>query len=487
MKSFNFVILITAAFMVVACSDSTEVVPDQAAMPDSSNLSASPSNSQPNVLFILVDDMGFNDVGYNGSEIATPNLDELAATGVQLDRNYVYPICSPTRTALLTGHNPLDYGVDGPMGDHTGVPLELKLMPEYFKDMGYQTYMVGKWHLGIGNTDFWPTSRGFDYHYGFLGGWIDFYTHVYHQALDWQRNGQTLREEGHATDLLTEDAIRVIAGRDSESPFFMYLTYNAPHSPLQFTPVNSGLNSDVEAGDRRVYAEMVTQVDAAIGEVIASLDAEGILQDTIIVFSSDNGGALDQGASNGDLRMGKGQSYEGGMRVPGSIWWPGQVEGGILEQPIAVHDWLPTLLEAAGGDPADAIDPYGQSMWGAIARGEQIDRALTTIGVGNSRASFDWPLKVVRHGQGDLQQIGLFNVLDDPTETNDLSESNPEKLAELLALIEAIPSVPSKGVLPGGKRPGEYFGNTDGDGWNYDIRLPEVDEPWAETAVRGSN
>ena len=161
MNKLNFLLLFAVTNFLVACSDSAETDMDQSGIHTDTHMN---SVSQPNVVFILVDDMGFDDVGYNGSEIATPNLDQMAAAGMILDRNYVYPICSPTRAGLLTGHNPLHYGIDGPMSDDTGLPLDLKIMPQYFKDLGYKTHMVGKWHLGIGNTDYWPTSRGFDTH-----------------------------------------------------------------------------------------------------------------------------------------------------------------------------------------------------------------------------------------------------------------------------------------------------------------------------------
>ena len=483
--------------MLGACSESSDVADatgteNQSSADNTAQTSVAPvQQTQPNVLFILLDDMGYGDVGFTGSEIATPNLDEIAADGVVLNRNYVYPICSPTRAALLTGHNPLDYGIEGPMPDHVGLPLNLKVMPEYFQDMGYQTFMLGKWHLGIGNTDFWPISRGFDYHYGFLGGWIDFYTHMYAGGLDWQRDGKSLREEGHATDLLTADALRVIESRNPDRPFFMYLAYNAPHSPLQTTPSDSGLNSHIEPGDRKIYAEMVTQTDRGIGQLMDTLEQQGILENTIVVFSSDNGGDLTQGASNVGLRAGKGQAYEGGMRVPGVVRWPGHVDGGtVLEQPIIAYDWLPTLLDAVGGDAADVENPYGQSMWAAIADGEQVERRATTIGIAISRAAFDWPMKLVRHtdrAPNSETVVSLFNVLEDPNEENNLAAEMPEKTAELLALLDVIPDVsfpPNPGTpLP---RPQSFFWNASGEGWDYEVRVPETLPPWAEAAQRGA-
>ncbi len=486
----NIIGLISVIFLL-ACSDASDKKADIHPEPEQQKIESTLNTTQPpNVVFILVDDMGFGDVGYNGSEIATPNLDQMASEGVRLDRNYVYPICSPTRAALMTGQNPLRYGIDGPMSNDSGLPLDIRIMPEYFKELGYQTYMIGKWHLGLGNTDYWPISRGFDYHYGFLGGWVDFYTHVYSGGLDWQRDGKTVREDGHVTDLLTVDAKRIITSREKDSPFFMYLTYNAPHSPLQTIPEVTGLNANVEQGDRFVYAEMATHADAAIGEVIATLKAEGILDETLIIFSSDNGGALDLGASNGELRGAKGSAYEGGMRVPGVVWWAGHVEGGrVLEQPIAVHDWLPTLMEAVGGDAAGVVDAYGQSMWAAIANDTQIERAITTIGVGASKAAIDWPWKFVRdtgRGPNGKKTSGLYNVLDDPYEKNDLSAQNPEKAEILTAMLEALPAIESKSDR--GRNPESYFRVADSTTeWDYEVRVKETEEPWAKKAARGSS
>lgn len=484
MKNFAIYIgriaLLASLVVLAACSDSLTEGHDQLAMKEPKNTAP----EQPNVIFILVDDMGFGDVGYSGSEIATPRLDKIANAGVQLNRNYVYPICSPTRAALMTGHNPLDYGIEGPMGDHTGLPLKLKIMPEYFKELGYQTVMVGKWHLGIGNTDYWPVSRGFDYFYGFLGGWVDFYTHMYSGGLDWQRNGESLREEGYTTDLQTADAVSQIENRDPNRPLFMYLNYNAPHSPLQHPPQYSGLNNYSEVNDRSVYAEMVTHLDSGIGMVVDALEKEGILHNTIIVFSSDNGGATTIGASNGDLRGGKGSMQEGGTRVPGLIWWPGHAEGGkVLNQPIVVHDWLPTLLDAVGAGAETAINPYGQSMWAAIANGEQVDRKDVTFGVAGSVGAFSWPYKAVRNKRRNSGDF-LYNVVEDPNEENNLSEQMPDLFATLIARIEGLPKVESRAIKPGGAHPEDFFRNAEG-GWDYDVRVPETLDPWAEAAERG--
>ncbi len=487
MKKLNFVLLIIVANFFVACSELSETDKNRSTPNTGAQMNA---QSQPNVIFILVDDMGFGDVGYNGSEIATPNLDQMARNGMILDRNYVYPICSPTRASLLTGHNPLHYGIDGPMSNDSGLPLDLKIMPEYFKALGYQTHMVGKWHLGIGNTDYWPISRGFDSHYGFLGGFIDFYTHVYSGGLDWQREGVSLREPGHATDLFTSEAKRVIDTRKPDRPFFLYLAYNAPHSPLQTTPKNSGLNEAVERGNRYVYAEMVTQLDDGIGQVIDELKNQGILENTIVVFSSDNGGSLSLGSNNGDLRGAKGSPWEGGMRVPGLIMWADHIAAGqVLKQQIAIQDWLPTLLEAVGSDSLHIENPNGQSMWSAIDRGVEIKRDPLILGSGSGKAVFDWPWKLVREGDDGEHQ--LYNVLEDPYEQKNMAQAQPKILADLETVLAALPDVPTRRTV--NEHASSSRTNSDkprkprGVKLDYEAREQETRAPWAEAAVRGSH
>lgn len=476
---------VLAGLLVAACgSPTTDTAQNEASV--TPEVAETTDATQPNLIFILVDDMGFGDVPYNGGNIATPTLDRIAASGVTLTRNYAYPICSPTRAALLTGRSPLEFGIDGPMADATGLPTDVKIMPQYLKDLGYQTFMVGKWHLGLSDRAFHPDSRGFDYHYGHIGGYIDFYTKVYQGGYDWQRNGEIVREDGFATDLKSADAVRVIKARDTEEPFMMYLAYNAPHTPLQTLPEPTGLNLDLD-GDRKVYGEMVTNFDAGIGDVIDTLSDEGILNDTIIVFSSDNGGLLTAGASNGDLRGGKGGALEGGMRVPGLIWWPGTVEGGrTLDQMVAMHDWLPTLLEAVGGDPASIDQAYGQSMWPAILDGTAVERAPTTIGVSNNIAVFKGPWKLTSNtprGPNQETTVGLYNIELDPLEANDLQAEHPEVFAELVQMKDTLPYGPS--LRDTGPPPEGYFRKADSQEWDYEVRLEESREPWATTAISG--
>lgn len=443
-----------------------------------------PETSQkPNIVFILVDDVGWNDVGYNGSEISTPNIDALAASGVRLERSYVFPICSPTRAALLTGQNPLKYGVDSPMALDGTLPLNLTLLPEHLKSAGYETWLVGKWHLGHKAEASRPNARGFDHSYGLLNGWVDHYTHVFNGGLDWQRNGVTVREEGHATALLTKEAISLLKNHNDENPFFLYMAYNAPHTPLQLIDGVAKTYPEIKDMDRRVYAEMMTDLDVHIGQLVGELETQGMLDSTLIVFMSDNGGDREGlGSDNTPLRGGKGRGFEGGLRTPALVSWQGKIEGNqALSQPVFIQNWAPTLLDVAGVDYTGA-EFDGLSHWQLITgQREAASAEVVAMGMPQSRAVMSWPYKYVSHTPRFTTDTTtyLFNVEDDPNETTDIIANHPEVVASLvdyLTQYEGIESVREKGP-----RPEELFKHADGT-YNYELRLPEEREPWIEEA-----
>ncbi len=460
-----------AATSLSACSGSST----------SSVVPVSDSIQKPNIVFILVDDVGWNDVGYNGSEISTPNIDALAASGVKLERSYVFPICSPTRAALMTGQNPLKYGVDSPMALDGTLPLNLTLLPEHLKKAGYDTWLLGKWHLGHKAEASRPNARGFDYSYGLLNGWIDHYTHVFNGGLDWQRNGTTVREEGHATALLTKDAIRLLKGHDDDNPFFLYMAYNAPHTPLQLIYGVAKTYPEIEDLDRRVYAEMMTDLDMHIGQLVGELESQDMLNNTLIIFMSDNGGdRAGLGSDNTPLRGGKGRGFEGGLRTPALVSWQGELESNqTLNAPVFIQNWAPTLLDAAGVDYSKA-EFDGASHWPLITGA--IDTAASEVvamGMPQSRAVMSWPYKYVRHTPRFTTDTStyLFNIKDDPNETKDIKADHPEIVATLvnhLTQYEGIESVAEKGP-----RPENLFKNPDGT-YNYELRLPETRAPWVK-------
>ena len=250
------------------------------------------AQTQPNILLIVADDLGWNDVGYHGSEIQTPTIDRLAKEGVELNRFYVHPTCSPTRSALMTGKAPLRLGVLTPLGKNNelGLPLTETTMAEYFQKNGYQTSLVGKWHLGRFKKEYWPNNRGFDHFYGYLTGGAGHYDHVHGGGLDWQRNGKSIRETGYTTHLLTDEAIEVIENRPANQPFFMEVCFAAPHLPNEAPQSTAANYQHLSDKNRQLHAAMVTEVDKGIERIYETLEKKGLLENTIIWFTSDNGG-----------------------------------------------------------------------------------------------------------------------------------------------------------------------------------------------------
>ncbi len=413
-------------------------------------------------MVILNDDLGWGDVGYHGSDIQTPTIDGLARRGVELNRYYTYSICSPTRAALMSGHSSLETGVDGPIASAESLPAQLKLLPQHLKDLGYQTTMIGKWHLGKAKADYMPFNRGFEYYYGFLGGFIDHYTHTdVTGKLDWQRNGQPVTEAGHSTDLMTEDAVRQIKGRDKTKPLFMYLAYDAPHTPLQAPDDYVARNAHIADPGRRVYAAMVQHMDAQLARVLATLDDEGMAQDTLVVWASDNGPLNGGSGSSGGLRGSKGTAFEGGQRVPAVAYWPGHLQGGRkLDTVVTVLDWFPTLIRlAAGTVPVDPL-LVGRDVMPTLRGAEQAPGAEMVLGnhlvraKGYAESAYRFPWKLVRlpvltpaSGASAPQPTGartelLFNVVTDPQEASNVAAAHPDIVQRLRADLDAAPRAP---------------------------------------------
>ena len=314
-------------------------------------------------------------------------IDRLAETGVRLEQFYAQPMCTPTRAALLTGRYPMRYGLQTLviLPDQTyGLPTTERLLPQALKDNGYSTAIVGKWHLGHAKREYWPRQRGFDYHYGPLIGEIDYFTHEMHGQRDWYRNNQPLKEKGYVTTLLGQDAVRLIGKHDTQKPLFMYLAFTAPHTPYQAPQDYLDKYKSVADPQRRAYSAMITAMDDQIGNVVQALEKRGMRDNTIIVFHSDNGGtrsALFAGqietkgalpADNGPFRDGKGSLYEGGTRVAALVNWPARIKPGIVDQPMHVVDWFPTLTTLAGARPDGGLPLDGLDMWPTTDRGQTV-------------------------------------------------------------------------------------------------------------------
>ena len=427
------------------------------------------SRGKPNIVFILADDLGWKDVGYHGGDIKTPNIDRLASAGTRLNQFYVQPVCSPTRSSLMTGRYPIRYGLQvgviRPWAKH-GLALEERTLAEALKEVGYVTAICGKWHLGHLSPDYLPTSRGFDHQYGHYNGALDYFTHIRDGGLDWHRNDEPLREAGYTTNLIADESVRLIEQHNASRPLFLYVPFNAPHSPFQAPQSYIDMYRHVKARNRRIYAAMVTCMDDAIGQIVSALDKRGMKDNTLIVFCSDNGGTGNAG-NNGLLRGHKAQLYEGGVRVPAIAVWPGVLKAGaVVDEPLHIVDMYPTLLRVAGAKLEQALPIDGKDMWPTIAEGrpsphEEILLNCTAANGAIRRGSW----KLVRNGsigannagrQVDQEVFELFNLSDDPYEKNNLVEKYPQKFQELKRRLELYAMQAAKPNIPPNRMPKDF-------------------------------
>tara|TARA_B100001248_G_scaffold217861_1_gene173151 strand:+ start:2352 stop:3911 length:1560 start_codon:yes stop_codon:yes gene_type:complete len=416
------------------------------------NLQAS---DNPNIIIILTDDLGWGDVSYNGGPISTPNIDKLARDGVQMNRFYAAPTCSPTRAALMTGINSLENGVirpfDNPTADRYGLPLRYKIMPEYLKDAGYQTALSGKWHLGMFSDEYLPLNRGFDSTYGHLGGGIGYFDHALSGRMDWHRNGEVLHEDGYSTTLIANEAIRLIENVDESTPIFLYVAFNAPHTPIEAEEKFIKELSHIQDKKERVYAANIMTLDFEIGNIMNAIESKGILEETIIIFFSDNGpvydvdpiaatiasDVVDSKGNTLGLRGSKGSAYEGGIRVPAIIYYKGVLDDAISNQFIFVDDILPTILSALN-IKSNSGTFTGNDHWINLITNNVVLPKNSITGnviVNDERALFNdkWKLyyrKFIYDNESE-EIFELYDILNDPYENFDLSIKHPEILESM--------------------------------------------------------
>ncbi|MGE3803566.1 MAG: sulfatase-like hydrolase/transferase [Gemmataceae bacterium] len=413
---------------------------------------AAESRSAPNIVVILADDLGYGDLACCGaSDMKTPHLDKLFARGMRLPHfRASCPVCSPTRAALLTGRYPDRVGVPGVIrtdADNSWGWLspEAILLPKLLEPAGYRNALVGKWHLGLESPNT-PGERGFAHFHGFLGDMMDdYYTHRRHNVNYMRKNGETIDPKGHATDLFTTWACEFLKEQKPDKPFFLYLAYNAPHTPIQPPEDWLARVKKREQGitERRAkLVALIEHMDDGIGQVLATLASTGLADNTIVVFTSDNGGQLDVGANNGPLRGGKQMMYEGGLKVPAAVVWPGHIKpGSSSDWQALTMDLLPTLLEAAGVPVKHPID--GVSFLPTLLGKEQptLKRELyfTRREGGNAYggktidALIDGNWKILQNSP--WQPLELYNLRDDPKEANNLAAKEKDKFNELSAAL----------------------------------------------------
>jgi len=428
-------------------------------------------SNKPNIVFLLVDDLGYADCGFNGgTQIKTPNIDRLAKSGTIIDSHYVQPVCSPTRSTLLTGRYPTHTGVYTIVspGAPWGLPLAERTLADALRSAGYRTALTGKWHLGEFEKAYQPNARGFDHQYGHFFGMLDYYTHERMNKLDWFRNGEPLKEEGYTTHLITAEACKVIAETGNDKPLFLYVPFNGVHSPFQ-VPDNYLKPYANLKGNRQKLAGMLAAVDEAISKIEDALRKSGRLENTLIVFSSDNGGPPP--GDNTPLRDFKGSIYEGGTRAAAFATWPGRIPADKhVTQPMHMVDWYPTLIKLAGGTLDQKLPIDGLDVWPMLTKGAPSphDAILSVSTQGPTRAAVrmgDWKLmvsgnadadsgeddgatKTKRKGKaaaGKYEPVALYNLAEDPSESKNLAAAQPDRvkamrgrLAELLK--DAVPS-----------------------------------------------
>ena len=454
---------------------------------------AAGGRARPNVVLIVADDLGWNGVGYHGGPPRTPHIDRIARSGVELDRFYVSPMCSPTRAGLLTGRYPMRFGMARSVVRpwvRNGLPPAERTLAEALAEAGYaRRGAFGKWHLGHLDPRWHPLSQGFTDFEGCYNGAADYFTRGRDGETDWHAGWEPVERPGYTTDLIADAAAAFIRRHAKDGPFFCYVAFTAPHDPLQAPDkyVAQYAHLDDDPGDGRparaqLLAAMTACLDDGVGRVLRSLEEAGVARDTLVWFTSDNGGVGAIPGNNAPLRGAKLTVYEGGVRVPAAAWWPGVIEGGRkVETPVLFVDVMPTLLRACGaggsGGSDEAAGPLdGRDVLDVLAgkaAGEEIaSRDLYFFtgqgGLENEQVAVTtadgWKLVVagpdVRRPAGwrtPRRRVELFHLGRDPLEATDLAAAEPARVEALARkLVEFRGSEPERSMPPANRKPPQF-------------------------------
>lgn len=430
-------------------------------------MAADETTRPPNVLLIVADDLGWADVGWHGGKPMTPVMDRLVREGVELDRHYVQPVCTPTRAALLSGRWTSRFGPQALAPSNIRVYARGQVtLATALKQCGYTTHLAGKWHLGS-DPEWGPWNYGFDHSYGSLAGAVDPWTHQYRKGrwqTTWHRDGKPSNEQGrNATELVAAEAEKWI--RTAKAPWFVYVPFHAVHIPVDtpdeykkmYDGVSFGETDPKREESRRRFAAFVSQLDAKIGQLVQAIDETGRRRNTLIIFTSDNGGLHDGGNAyvsevpptpalsvNLPLRGQKNTLYEGGIRVPAFANWPGTLEPARCEAPIHAADWMPTITKLAGWKPQADPTFDGIDIFPAVS-GTAATTDPRTIYIPHPSGAIvlrdGWKLIVRKAGAkspATAPAVELFNVQADPSETQDVATANPEKVNELQEVLQKL-------------------------------------------------
>lgn len=412
---------------------------------------------KPNIVLFLADDFGWADAPWHGSPYKMPNLAALAEGGLKLDAHYVHPMCSPTRAAFMTGRYASRFGVTAAQNERA-LPWNTVTLAGALKSAGYDTAITGKWHLGS-KPEEGPQKYGFDHGYGSLAGGVGPLDHRYKEGpvtKTWHRNGKLVEEEGHVTDLIAREAVEWLEGR-GDKPFFLYVPFTAIHVPMVEEEKWRQMNAHLTDPGQRLRAACASHMDDAIGQILAALDRKKARENTLVLFSGDNGahppsdnqggaypGTYERvkvGNDNPPWRGHKSGLYEGGIRVPVLASWPGKLKAGSNETPLHAVDWMPTLCGLAGAQPAGDLKWDGLNIWPLLTgqASAPTARTLYTAAPGFRAQAVrhgDWKLVVTQSGGKKAPPTGapqeeLFNLASDPAESKNLVTENTAMLAEM--------------------------------------------------------
>ena len=415
------------------------------------------AGDKPHIIYIMTNDLGWRDLGFHGGRAPTPHLDALSASGTRLESFYTLPYSSSTRAALLTGRYPYRFGLqtNSILSWSTyGIPQSERLLPKALNLAGYRTTMVGSWLLGHAKREYLPTQRGFDYFYGSLTPTADHLKKINTIGLtDWFEGEKQITEFGYATDLISEKSAALIAAHDQTVPLFMMISFPAPGMPLQAPDRLVRNFNQIEDQAVQTYLAMVSQIDEGVGAILSALDKKGIRQDTVIVFHSDSGGSVKRKylsgdgdthqnvSDNGPLRSGSGSLYEGGVRVPAIISWPGKIKPIISTERVHVVDMYITLLEIAGAPTSNnsQVKPVdGISILPLLFKNQLLPNRALVLNVtelGGAILRDNWKLILVSTLPSQRE---LYDIERDPSEELNVVSKYPEIADELTdALVEA--------------------------------------------------
>lgn len=398
-----------------------------------SAFAAAPATRKPNVVVFLSDDMGWNQLGFNGGkDIPTPNIDRIAREGVKLTQFYVQSVCSPTRAALLTGRYPFRNGMEerNHGNDSSGMLKDERTLAQALKAAGYSTAIFGKWHLGVWDKRHLPMQRGFDHQFGYYGALIDSFTKIRGSTYDWHRNEQPLNQPGYVSWLIADEFSDVLKRQDRAKPFFYYVAFNAVHGP------HGAPKEYLDKHKGNAQHAMLECMDVAVGRMLAALEQQGVLDDTLVIFLNDNGGP--GRISNAPYRGSKTETYEGGVRVPCVMRWPGKIKAGIVvDEMLHVVDFYPTIVRLAGGSLEQPLPLDGRDAWPTITQGKPTPHTEIVLSVPGFEDS-ETGTPAIRVGDFKLVGDELYNIPQDPSEKKNLADQEPEKVRALKARLAQL-------------------------------------------------